>query len=70
MSPEWTVTLLSGRALSPPTDAHGNAAIHLFNLSLVRDPQVNAAIDDVVVEFGNAKYQDIFDRFQRGDDVP
>ncbi len=51
-------------------DAHGNAAIHLFNLSLVRDPRVDAVIDDIVVEFGNSKYQDILDRFERGEDVP
>jgi hypothetical protein len=51
-------------------DAHGNGAIHLFNLSLVRDAQVDAVVDDIVVEFGNAKYQDILDRFERGEDVP
>lgn len=51
-------------------DAHGNPAIHAFNLAIVRDAQVDAAVDDIVVEFGNAKYQDILDRFERGEDVP
>src|SRR5689334_9187287 len=51
-------------------DAHGNGAIHLLNLSLIRNPQVDAVVDDIVVEFGNAKYQDILDRFERGEDVP
>ncbi len=51
-------------------DAHGNATIHAFNLSLVRDPRVQAAVDDIVVEFASARYQDTLDRFERGEEVP
>jgi hypothetical protein len=51
-------------------DAHRNTAIHAFLLSLIRDRRFPAAVDDVVVEFGNALHQDLVDRFVRGEDVP
>jgi hypothetical protein len=51
-------------------DAHGSAAIHAFNMSLLRDPRVQAVVDDIVVEFGSSRYQDILDRFERGENVP
>jgi hypothetical protein len=51
-------------------DAHRNTAIHTFLLSLVRDPRFPTTVDDVVVEFGNARYQDLVDRFVSGEHVP
>jgi hypothetical protein len=27
-------------------------------------------MNDIVVEFGNSRYQDVMDRFVRGEDVP
>jgi hypothetical protein len=51
-------------------DPHRNTAIHAFLLSLIRDPRFPARVNDVVVEFGNALYQDRVDRFVRGEDVP
>ena len=45
---------------------HGNIEGHRFRLSLIRDPRFNATVDDIVVEFGNARYQDLMDRFVRG----
>lgn len=50
-------------------DPHGNEQAHEFRLSLVRDHRFAAAVDDVVVEWGNALYQDVMDRFVNGDDV-
>jgi hypothetical protein len=50
--------------------AHGNEQSHAFRLSLVRDPKFAATVNDIVVECGNARYQDLMDRFVRGDDVP
>ena len=50
-------------------DAHGSDQAHTFLLSLIRDPRFVRTVDDVVVEFGNARYQDVADRFVRGDDV-
>ena len=43
---------------------------HAFLLSLIRDPRFVGTVDDIVVEFGNARYQDVADRFVRGEDVP
>ncbi len=51
-------------------DAHGNEQAHAFLLSLLRHPRFAATVNDIVVEFGNAKYQDVVDRFVRGEDVP
>jgi hypothetical protein len=51
-------------------DAHGSNRSHAFLLSLIRDPRFMRTVDDIVVEFGNARYQDVADRFVRGEDVP
>jgi hypothetical protein len=49
---------------------HGNEQGHAFRLSLIRDPRFTAVVRDIVVEFGNSKYQDVMDRFVRGEEVP
>jgi hypothetical protein len=51
-------------------EPHGNEQAHSFRLALLRDPRFSAIVDDIVVEFGSAKYQDVIDRFVRGDAVP
>lgn len=50
--------------------AHGNEQGHAFRLSLIRDPRFAATVNDIVVESGNGRYQDVVDRFVRGEDVP
>jgi hypothetical protein len=50
-------------------DAHGSDQAHAFLMSLIRDPRFVRTVDDVVVEFGNAGYQDVADRFVRGEEV-
>ena len=50
-------------------DPHGNEQAHAFRLALIRDPRFAAAVDDIVMEWGNALYQDVMDRFVGGDDV-
>jgi hypothetical protein len=52
------------------TDPHGNIQIQAFLLSLVRDPRLTTAVDDIVIETASSRYQDALDRFVRGDDVP
>lgn len=47
----------------------GNEQSHAFQLSLVRDPRFTAVANDIVVEFGNARYQEVLDRFVRGEDI-
>jgi hypothetical protein len=51
-------------------DAHGNREMYAFGLAVIRHARVRAAINDVVIENGNARYQDVMDRYVRGDDVP
>ena len=48
---------------------HGNEQEHAFLRALVRDPRFIATVNDIVVEFGNARYQDLMDRFIRGEQV-
>ena len=40
-----------------------------FRLALIRDARFPAIVNDIVVEFGTARYQDVIDRFVRGDAV-
>ena len=49
---------------------HGNEQGHALRLALIRDPRFAAVANDIVVEFGNSRYQDVMDRFLRGDEVP
>lgn len=51
-------------------DAHGNEQNHAFRLALIRDPRFTQAVDDIVIEVGNARFQDVADRFVRDEDVP
>src|SRR5262249_34962550 len=50
--------------------AHDNEQGHQFRLSLIRDPRFVSVVNDIVVEFGSARHQEIMDRFARGEDVP
>ena len=49
---------------------HGNEQKHAFQLSLIRDSRFAAVVTDIVEECGNTKYQDVMDRFVRGEEVP
>lgn len=51
-------------------DAHGGDQAHAFLLELVRDPRLGRIVDDIVVEFGNARHQAMADRFVAGEQVP
>jgi hypothetical protein len=48
---------------------HGNEQGHALLRSLIRDPGFARAADDIVVEWGNSLYQDVVDRFTRGENV-
>ena len=52
------------------SDAHGNKQAQDFLISLVRDRRFAENVNDIVVEFGTARYQAVIDRFVRGEDVP
>lgn len=49
---------------------HNNEQTHALRLSMIRDPRFAKIVDDIVVEFGNSRYQDIMDRYVSGEDVP
>lgn len=49
---------------------HGNPAGHAFRLDLIRDPRFPSTVNDIVVEFGNSRYQAMMDRYIRGEDIP
>jgi hypothetical protein len=51
------------------TAGHGEEWSYAFGLSLVHDPRFLAVVDDIVIEEGSARYQDVADRFVRGDVV-
>jgi hypothetical protein len=48
----------------------GDEQCQAFLRALVRDPRITAVVNDIVVEFGSARYQDVIDRFVRGEEVP
>ena len=49
---------------------HGDERAHAFRVALLRHPRFSAAVRDIVVEFGNSRYQSVIDRFVDGDAVP
>lgn len=40
-----------------------------LRLAILRDSRIQALVNDVLVEFGNSRYQAVIDRFANGDDV-
>jgi hypothetical protein len=49
---------------------HNNEQGYAVRMSLIRDPRFPKVVNDIVVEFGNSRYQDVMDRYARGEDVP
>lgn len=49
---------------------HNNEQGHAVRMSLIRDPRFARVVNDIVVEFGNSRYQDVMDRYVHGEDVP
>ena len=49
---------------------HSNLQGHAFRLALIRDPRLAASVNDIVVESGSGRFQDVMDGFVRGVDVP
>jgi hypothetical protein len=48
---------------------HRSTQQHAFLRALVRDPAFACRVDDIVIEFGNARLQDVADRYASGQDV-
>jgi len=49
--------------------SHGNDQSRAFRLTLLRDRRFASTVNDIVLEGANAAYQDVVDRYVRGEDV-
>jgi hypothetical protein len=49
---------------------HRNEQAHALRVALVRDGRLAGIVNDIVVEFGTARYQEVIDRFTAGEEVP
>jgi hypothetical protein len=50
--------------------SHGNEQGAAFRAKLYRDPRFQAVVNDIVVESGNGRYQEMMDRYIAGETVP
>jgi hypothetical protein len=50
-------------------EVHGSLVEHRFFTRLLEDPRTPLVVDDIVVEFGTARYQSVMDRFVDGQPV-
>jgi hypothetical protein len=64
------VAALRTHSVVAVTAGHGEARGYAFAQLLIHDPRLIAAIDDIVIEEGSARYQDVADRYVRGEHVP
>jgi hypothetical protein len=64
------VDALKTHAVVGFSDPHGIPELETFELSVIGDPRVREAIDDIVIESGNARFQSTMDRYIRGESVP
>jgi hypothetical protein len=48
---------------------HGNEQIRAFFLALINDRRFPSTVNDILVEGGNAAYQDVVDRYVNGENV-
>jgi hypothetical protein len=51
-------------------DWHYNLELHELRLALVRDPRFPGVVNNIVVEFGTPKHQNVIDAYVNGTDVP
>ncbi|WP_035357380.1 hypothetical protein [Edaphobacter aggregans] len=51
-------------------EIHGNNQEYQWLRSLVTSPEFADRVDDIVMEFGNSLYQQVVDRYVRGEEVP
>lgn len=63
------VDAFASHAIVALGEDHGNEQGHAFRLRLLQDPKFTATVNDLVVEFGNPRYQELMDRFVRGEQV-
>jgi hypothetical protein len=65
-----TIALFQTYDVVATSAAHGAKDLDDFILTLVRTPGFHDAVNDIVVECGNSRYQSILDRYIAGENVP
>lgn len=48
---------------------HGHQEFHSLVIEVLERPEAQGVIQDIAVEWGNAKYQDVIDRYVSGEEV-
>lgn len=66
---EQLLALFEGAPLVGLAEPHRRRELHEFLLALVDHPRFGAVVDDIVVEFGNALFQPVMDRYLTGEEV-
>src|SRR5687768_8494836 len=51
------------------SELHGNKESAAFLAALIRHEGFARRVDDIVIEFGNAAYQDVVDRYMSGEEI-
>jgi outer membrane protein OmpA-like peptidoglycan-associated protein len=69
-APAYIARAFATHPLVALSELHGNQESKALFLSIIRDPDFQRAASDIVVEFGNARFQDAVDRYLAGADVP
>ena len=64
------VETLESRWVVALGENHGHVEFHTLLRDLLSDAAVQSVVDDLVVEFGNALYQDVIDQYVNGEPVP
>ncbi len=63
------VEALEERWLIAIGENHGHRELYRELEKTLRDPRVQERVNDIVVEFGNALYQEVLDRYVSGNDI-
>lgn len=50
-------------------ESHGHQEFHSLVIEVLESPKATGVINDIAVEWGNAKYQDVIDRYVSGEEV-
>lgn len=64
------LAMFDNAAIVAVTEQHRARQIHEFLHVLMGRPHFATTVNDIIVEFGNARYQSVIDRYVEGDSVP
>ena len=66
---EYIIQAFDRYPLVALSEMHGNTDTKDFLAHLIRQPGFAGKVNDIVIEFGNARYQDVLDRYIAGNEV-